>query len=646
MDKSTRNQRKPIPKKQDRARSSAGRPWLLWLGAILVLTFVVYIPSLDNDFVWDDDLYVSENPLVTHPNAHALLTTPVGGNYHPLTVASLALNYRISGLNTASYHWLNLLLHLANTGLVFLFIRQLSKGRLWTTVVTSLFFGVHPMHVESVAWIAERKDVLYAFFYLIGLIAYLWYVDRRQRPWLGVAVLAFVMSSASKPAAVVFPLALLAIDYIRKRPFKISVALEKVPFLAVSLVDGILTLSAQQGSGAITNLWNPFQKLLFATYGTVMYVAKLLVPVRLSAIYPYPSPRTGLGPEYYVAFAAASVLVPAILYLSRHNRSVQFGLAFYFINIILVLQLITVGGAVMADRYTYLAYIGLLFASAWWLDESPNPGRAGLRAKPVLAGIFLVLLPVSMLQTWKRADVWQNAGTLWSDTIQKHPGQCADAYVNRGNYYLRHGKRFEAALADFNQALALNSRTSGIWNCKGNALTELGRYDSALACYDRAIKLNPSWGEALNSRGAAKLRKGDAAGSVADFSRAIGLNATGRQAYANRAIAYIEMREYEGAISDCRRAVELDPKSPDTYIQFGTIGFAEEQLNRHRMAITDFDEAIRLSPPGEPRLGAYYLYRSYARSALGDRTGALNDAREAQRLGTMVEPAYIRQLGG
>ncbi|HEY3155933.1 MAG TPA: tetratricopeptide repeat protein [Candidatus Eisenbacteria bacterium] len=646
MARSTRNPRKPLPKKQSRAGSTAGRPWLLWLGAILVLTFVVYIPCLDNDFVWDDDLYVSENPLVTHPNAHALLTTPLGGNYHPLTIASLALNYRISGLETASYHWLNLLFHLANTALVFLFIRQLSKGRFWTTVVTSLFFGIHPMHVESVAWISGRKDVLYGFFYLIGLIAYLSYVDRRQRLWLGVALTAFVMSVASKPAAAVFPLALFAIDYVRNRPFKPSVALEKVPFLAVALVDGILTLNAQQGVGSVTNIWNPFQKVLFAAYGLVMYVVKLFVPVHLSAIYPYPSPATGPGPEYYATFVVAVVLLPVVLYLSRRHRPVQFGLAFYFINIILVLQLMTVGAAVMADRYTYLSYVGLLFAFAWWLDASADPGRAGLRVKPMLAAIFLVLLPVSLYQTWKRADVWRNAGTLWSDAIQKYPGQIADAYINRGNYYYRHEKRFDAALADFNQALALNSRSSVIWNGRGNALAALGGYDSALVSYDRAIALNPRWAEARNNRGAAKLRKGDVAGSVADFSRAIELNATGRQAYANRAIAYVEMREYEGAISDCRRAIELDPKSPDTYIQFGTIGFAEEQLNRHRMAISDFDEAIRLTPRGEPRLGAYYLYRSYARSALGDRSNALSDAREAQRLGTMVEPAYIRQLGG
>src|SRR6267378_2051890 len=281
MEKPTRNPRKPLPRKQSHARSPAGRPWLLWLGAILVLTFVVYVPCLDNDFVWDDDLYVTQNPLLANPNVHVLLTTPVAGNYHPLTIGSLALNYRISGLHPSSYHWLSLLLHLANTALVFLFIRQLSKGRFWTTVVTSLFFGIHPMHVESVAWISGRKDVLYAFFYLIGMIAYLSYIDRRRHRWLGAALIAFVMSAASKPAAAVFPLVLVAIDFIRRRPFNFSVALEKAPFLAVAVIDGILTLDAQKGSGAIATVWSPFQKLLFAAYGMVMYVVRLFVPFRL-----------------------------------------------------------------------------------------------------------------------------------------------------------------------------------------------------------------------------------------------------------------------------------------------------------------------------------------------------------------------------
>src|SRR5262249_21156358 len=147
------------PAKTGPAQRFQSPVWLLSLAGILLATFIAYLPSLGNDFTnWDDPLFVLKNPLVVHPSAAAILTTPVAGNYHPLTIGSWVLNYRLSGFRPASYHWLNLLLHLANTALVFVFVRRLTASAFWTTIVTSLFFGIHPMHVESVAWIAERKD--------------------------------------------------------------------------------------------------------------------------------------------------------------------------------------------------------------------------------------------------------------------------------------------------------------------------------------------------------------------------------------------------------------------------------------------------------------------------------------------------------
>lgn len=630
------------------AKQPARRDWPLWLGALLALTFVVYIPSLRNGFTnWDDNYYVTEDPLVAHPDFRTVLTTPVASNYHPLTIWSYALNYRISGLDPASYHWLNLLLHLANTGLVFLFVWRLSKGRLWTSVATSLLFGIHPMHVESVAWIAERKDVLYAFFYLAGLIAYLRYLDRKQPAWLGATLAAFILSVASKPAAVVFPLVLLAIDYFRKRPLRAGVLLEKVPFLAVSLLDGILTLRAQRAAGAITEVWGPFQKLLFACYGTVMYVVKLFVPVGLSAIYPYP--RLGgatLGPEFYAALAVLAILLPAVLYLGRRNRVLLFGLAFFFLNIVLVLQFFAIGGAVMADRYTYLSYIGLLLALTWWLDERPEQLPKGLPVVPVIAGAVLLLVPVSAVQTWKRCAVWRNAETLWNDTIQKFPHRIADAYNNRGYYYYHDAKRYDAAVADFDQGLALNDKSPKLWVNKGNTLADMNQNDSALVCFDRALQLQPNSADALNNRGAVWLRKEDLARAVADFSRAIELSPAYRDAHANRSLAYFRMREWERSMADSRRAIDLDPRNSGNYLQFGTIALALQQLNRHQEAIPEYDEAIRTAPPGEPRLGAYYLYRSYSWLALRDRGKALHDAQEALRMGAAVTPQYLRSLGG
>src|SRR6185503_16318220 len=302
------------------------------------------------------------------------------------------------------YHWLNLILHLANTALVFVFVRKLSGGRFWTTVVTSLFFGIHPMHVESVAWIAERKDVLYALFYLLGLIAYLRYVEKRRPGWLAATWIAFALSIASKPAAVVFPLTLFAIDYFRRRPLRWGLVLEKVPFLVVSVAMGILTVSAQSSVGAVAapEQWTLVQKVLFACYGTVMYVVKLFVPFGLSAIYPYPTVKGApLGPEFYVAAAVVMLVLPVILFLFRKNRAVMFGLAFFFINIVLVLQLFAIGQAVMADRYTYLPYIGLFFALAWWLDERPSPRVLGVPVSANLAAVFVVLTPICLVKTWK-----------------------------------------------------------------------------------------------------------------------------------------------------------------------------------------------------------------------------------------------------
>ncbi len=638
---------KPPARKE---RPAPGQPGvaLLWLAGILVVTFLVYVPSLGNDFTnWDDQFYVTENPLLAHSGFGALLTTPLAGNYHPLTMWSLALNYRLSGLHPGSYHWLNLLLHLANTALVFLLVLLLSEGRLWVSVATSLFFGIHPMHVESVAWIAERKDVLYALFYLVGLIAYVRYIDRRRALGLGLSWVAMLLSAAAKPAAVVFPFTLLAIDWFRRRKITPSVLLEKLPFLAISVAAGLLTLRAQRLAGAVALQWSPLRKVLFACYGTAMYVVKLFLPFRLSAIYPYPTVEgQPLGLEYYIAAVAVLILLPLALYLGRRLRPVLFGVAFFFINIVLVLQIVTVGQAVMADRYTYVPYIGLLFALAWWLDERPGAISARFPVRTAVAVVLALLLPVCLAQTWARCGVWRNSITLWNDTIAKYPRRIVDAYNNRGNYLYRVAGRPQEALADFNQALALNSTVPKLWFNKGNVFAQLGQSDSAYACLDRAIQLKPDYVEAFGNRGAVRLQRGDAPGAVSDLTRAVTLDPGFRDAYANRALAYGALRQYESQIADLRRALDLNPSDPENHKFVEAIGEGLDALGRHREAVAQYDEAIRLAPAGDPRVGSYYLHRSLSWFALGERGRALADAREAAARGAAVDPGYLRALGG
>jgi len=637
-----RAQARPRPTSASRARTG-----LLALAGTLLVTFVVYLPSLGNGFLnWDDNFYVTENKLMTHPTLVGILTMNLGGNYHPLTMASLLLNYKLSGLDAGSYHWLNLVLHLANVALVYFFVRKLSGGRLWTSVVSALFFGIHPMHVESVAWISERKDVLYALFYLLALLAYVRYLDRSRWWWLAAAWGAFVLSAASKPAAVVLPVTLLAIDWFRRRPIRAPAILEKIPFFAVSLLVGLLTFRGQQevGATAAATLWTPVQKLLFACLGIVMYVAKLLVPVHLAAFYPLPSTSgRPFGTEYTVAPIALLAGLLLLGIFARRSRPVLFGVAFFFINIVLVLQLVSVGAALMAERYTYVPYIGLFFALAWWLDEPA--GSPAARWRPALAGLFLALTPFFLVQTWNRCHVWKDSLTFWNDTIDKYPHKIVDAYYNRGNYYHKVGRN-EEALADYNQALLLNSGVARVWYNKGLLLAEMARNDSALVCFDRVLALDPRHVDALNNRGAMRYRMRDLAGAVADFTRILELNPRYRDAYLNRAVAYTDLGQHEKSVEDRRRGIELDPGNPANFEEYDLLGTSLQRLGRHQEAIAAFDRAIAATPPGNANLGTSYLARSYSWRALGDRARALSDVREAQRRGAKVDPNYVRSLGG
>ena len=641
------HKRKGTPK-TGAARRPAPLKWLLSCAAILLLTFVVYIPSLDNDFTnWDDTTYVTKNPLLAHPDFNAILKLDLNGNYHPLTIWSLVLDYRLSGLNPRSYHWLNLLLHLANTALVFLLLRRLTGGRFWTSVAGSLFFGIHPMHVESVAWVSERKDVLYAFFFLIGLIVYLRYLEKRHGAWLAATLAAFLLSLAAKPAAVVFPLVLLLLDWYRRRTFTPLVFLEKIPFFASSIAMGLLTLSAQKATGAMASSWSPFHKLVFACFGTVMYFVKLFVPIGLSAIYPYPNfEGQGPGPEFYVAFAAVLLLLPVAVIACRRSRVIAFGLGFFLVNIFLVLQFTTVGQAVMADRYTYLPYIGLFFTLAWWLDDPPGarPGPSWLR--PLIWGVLLLLLPFSLYQTWRRCDVWQNSETMWSDVIRQYPHRVYFAYAFRGAHYRDVTKDLHRAEADFDEAIALSPKVEIAWNEKGMLLASQGRLDSALVCFDNAVRLKPGFAAARSNRGVVRLNRGEAAAAVADLSAAIEADPLLIDARTNRALAYIRMGDHERALADLRSALELEPGHPNNHVYWNAVGVELAALNRYREALDAFDRAIRIAPENLNSRSDYYYNRSRTWWALGDKTRALADAQEARRLGAAIDPGYLRAIGG
>ena len=393
---------------------------------ILLVTFLAYIPVLKAGFVnWDDGDYVTENLLIrSFANIKLLFTTPVQGNYHPLTMISLAFNYAISGSQAWSYHLLNLLLHLVNCILVFRLALLLSNRNIIIAFTASILFGIHPMHLESVAWVSERKDVLYGLFFLAGLISYTKFADAGLKKHYWLTLVFFILSLLSKPAAIIFPLVLFCIDLLRKRKFNLRSVSEKVPFFILSVLLGVLTLSAQKTAGAAgVEAFSMGTKILFGFYGLMMYFINMILPLNLSPFYPLPALNEKLSMAFYLAPLFFATLTVLFIYSLKKIRPLAFSILFYVVNLLLVLQVFTVGSAIIAERYTYIPYIGLFYAAGWMIDRY---------AKSNLSKSYIIILPVTLLfsiATFRQASIWQDGVSLWEHAIKTNPS--SRAYTNR-----------------------------------------------------------------------------------------------------------------------------------------------------------------------------------------------------------------------
>jgi tetratricopeptide (TPR) repeat protein len=567
---------KRLPNRKIReTRKTAGhtREYLL-AGALLVVTLLLYFHSLKNGFVdWDDPEYLRDNPVVHQlgwEQIKAMFTSFFSGNYQPLTVFTYALEYAVSGYRSAKlYHFNNLFLHLVNVLLVFWFIRMISR-RSDIAAIVALFFGIHPMHVESVAWISERKDVLYSAFFLAGLISWCYFLRSKEllpgssgrsvpkpRTFYFLTLLFLFLSLLSKSAAVVFPLVLLLVDFLAARKFTIRVLCEKLPFFALSLIFGIVAMISQGsaiGRGLDLEL-SPMDRLFTVNYAFIKYIAMLFYPAGLSAYHPYPAIDSGLqGMIIYMSLVINFLLAGAAVYSLKYSRTWFFGVMFFLVNMVLVLQILPVGGAYMAERYTYLSYIGLffvlasLFAKAYDMAASSSPLRIALMFVLVL---FSALIAYT---TYQRIFVWKDSLALFGDVVNKYPG-------NHLAYYLRASARPPAdaglAIEDYTTSISLKADNPKAFNNRGNVYSAGGRYQEALADYNRALSLNSGLTEALNNRGAIKAIFGDPAGALTDIEAAIEIRPDYRDAYRNRGLVMLQMKDLRAARKDWKKAVSL-----------------------------------------------------------------------------------------
>ena len=610
---------------RDGTGSGAGRwPLIGVMVAVCIAVWVAFFPALDNDFVsWDDPTYVTEQPIVLHPDAPrtpSVWRTPVSLNFHPLTMKTLAWNrgpddraHPVEALEARPFITMNIWLHALNASLVLLFIHRLTNGNLAVAAFCAVIFALHPMHVESVAWVSERKDVLYAFFFLAGLLTWQRWRENDEMLWYAATVVLFVASCLSKAMAVVFPILLLVVDMWERRSLRaVRPWLEKTPLFAIAFLFGLIALDVQRGGdfhgwmsveralgGTVAVAeklpYSPWEQLRFGSYGFAMYLVKFLMPFGMGTFHPYPVDGDK-GLLFLVApFILLAVLMVAVWSLKK-GRAVFFGIGFFAVCVALVLQFLPVGRAVMAERYTYLAYIGLAFLVASGIDHllKTHPARSR-----IWMGITTAVAVLCIPFTRAQSDRWQNTRTLFRQVIAQYPKD-ADAYANLGSWY---GKRSAAerspALLDsagmvLKEGVRAGAESGPLFEALATYYGSQDRTDSALVWFDRAVETGPVNGQLMHNRAMARYTS-DPKGCMDDLDRAIELgHLRVGESYALRARARFRTARYADAVQDMTVAVErFGLQRADAYLLRAHCHY---QLGQRDAALKDARMVLRLDP--------------------------------------------------
>ncbi len=558
---------------------------------------------------YDDNKYVTENRHIssgfTSKNVIWVFTHEHCDNWHPLTGLSHILDCEFFGLNAGRHHLINLLLHIINTVLVFIIFRMLT-GAFWQSAFVAAVFGLHPLHVESVAWISERKDVLSAMFWFLTMAAYFHYVKNPKLNRYILALGLFAMGLMSKPMLVTLPFALLLLDYWpleRLTLVKMNSAgdiwknirhlvWEKMPFFILSVVSCVITVVVQSKTGALKDIEQlRFSVRVFnAVVSYVRYVLKMVWPTDLAVFYPHPG---GTLPRWQIA--GAIVLLAAVTFLvvrAGGQYKYLFTGWFWFLGTLVpVIGLVQVGGQSIADRYTYIPLVGLFIIIAW----GTNDLLAGWRHKELVLWLLssAVIFILAVLTTFQ-VGYWRDSISLFEHAI-KVTSRNYLAYGNRGFAYYNKGE-YAKALSDFNKAIEFNPRDFLAYNNRGMTYAQVkGDYAKAISDFNKALDINPRYAEAYNNRGNTyAIGKGEYDHAISDYNKAIEFNPNYVDAYNNRGNIYAQGKgEYIKAIPDYAKAIEINPTGAQTYFN---MAIAYEKVGRKKEAIEAYKAFIRYAP--------------------------------------------------
>jgi hypothetical protein len=558
-------------------------------GSIALITFLVYLAALRNSFAWDDEAYILANPHIRSLDARLLkwaFFDFYAANWHPLTWLSHAADYALWGLNPLGHHLTSVVLHALNTFIVVLLSVKLlrygaaanngpsfldERAILIAAGVTGLLFGLHPVHVESAAWVAERKDVLCGLFFLLSIMRYMDYAggvvngaDRKPRMKAYLAALGFfTLALLSKPMAVTLPVVLLILDWyplgrVRSLTAFRSSCVEKLPFITLSFLSSILTILAQKTAGAIQSIeFAPLStRMLVAGKALIGYLGKMIWPLDLIPYYPYDKNISLLTALPAIALVIA---ITAACSIAIKKRKIWLSAwTYYVVTLVPVIGIVQVGGQSMADRYTYLPGLGpfLVFGvGAAWIGGRIFNERSRSVAG-ISAALGALLLVSSIYLTVNQIRIWKSEIDVWNCVIEKEPGRVPQAYYNRGTAFGKTG-RYERAIEDLDEAIALSPSYYEAYNNRGIVFSMMGLFDKAIESFNQSISLNPNLAEPHANRGLAYFLSKQYDRALTDFNRGIELDRNYPLSYYNRGKLYSGTGDRELAISDFRKACDL-----------------------------------------------------------------------------------------
>jgi tetratricopeptide (TPR) repeat protein len=630
------------------------RSWPCWAG-LAAAVFMAFLPALRCQFVnWDDDANFLDNPHyrgLSPAHLKWMFTTFLLGHYQPLSWITLGADYVVWGMNPLGYHLTSLLLHALGVCVFFEVLRalfrvvpalgEIDEGRQRRSAfIGALLFGLHPLRVESVVWITERRDVLCGVFFLLSVLMYLRMHEQgsRGQPWAkayGLSLFFFACSLFSKALGIALPAVLLVLDVWplgRFAPGRRAAALvQKLPFLLVALLDGIIMLFAMRHIEAVRQFrhYEFADRALQAAYGLCFYVGKTVVPLGLAPFYPV---EGAAGPTRFAYLASLlGVLGVTALVVVRRRRwpALLTGWVSYGLLVSPVLGLVVTGRQVTADRYTYLAclpFAALLAGGVARLRPAP-----AARAIPALAALLVVL----GILTLRQAGFWKDGLTLWSQQVRIFPAHAEGLYYH--GLSLEAQKDYVGALRDYDRALELDADLPEAYFSRGFVRAEQGDWSGAISDYTRHLKWLPTSGKALYNRGLAFMSLGNTAAARADFTETLALNPTRVEAWVNRANLEADAGDLDKAAGDYDRALEIAPTLEAALFNRGNL-----QLRRGNAAAAIADYSRALEGARDPKV---FVQRGNAELSLGRPERALEDYGEAIRLDPKSFTARVNRAG-